>query len=159
MAPTLHTKSFYPSSTKESESLLLFHKNNKYVHRNIVKGRVSQEFTFFIKLISLVPLEVPLNGLSFFLVKFSQICLNLKLMSMCSITPSDAFGALMNYPCLFCPSDNLEHHLAHLTPSRISVRALSYWCLLSDPRRCEMNRKVGGPRCVSARAVPHIVYT
>ena len=32
------------------------------------------------------------------------------------------FCALMNYPCLFCPSDNLEHRLALPTRSRASVR-------------------------------------
>jgi len=66
-------------------------------------------------------------------------------------------SALTNYPCLFCPSDNLEHHLALPTRSRTSVRTLSYWYLLSGPRRCEMNRKVGTPRGVSASGVPHIV--
>ena len=35
-------------------------------------------------------------------------------------------GALMNYPCLFCPSDNLEHRFALPTRSSASVRALSY---------------------------------
>ena len=63
-------------------------------------------------------------------------------------------GALMNYPCLFCPSDNLEHRLALPTRSHASVRALSYWYLLSDPRRCEMNRKVRAPRR-SARRERH----
>ena len=66
------------------------------------------------------------------------------------------FGALMmNYPCLFCPSDNLEHCLALPTRSRASVRALFYWYMFCDPRRCENNRKVRAPRRVSVSGSPH----
>jgi len=65
-------------------------------------------------------------------------------------------GALMNYPPLFCPRDNLEHCLALPTRSRTSVRALSF-PLWSDPKRCEMNRKVRAPRRISASGAPHIV--
>jgi len=67
------------------------------------------------------------------------------------------FGALMNYPWLFCLSDNLEHRLALPTSSRASVRALIYLSWLCDPRRCEINRKVRAPRRVSASGAPHIV--
>ena len=51
----------------------------------------------------------------------------------------------------------IEHRLALPTSSRASVRALSYCFLLSDPRRCEVNRKVRAPRRVSASGAPYIV--
>ena len=41
--------------------------------------------------------------------------------------------------------------------SRSLMRALSYWYLISDARRCEINRKVRAPRRVSMSGVPHIV--
>jgi len=65
-------------------------------------------------------------------------------------------GALMNYPCLFCPSDNFGHCLVLPTRSRASVGALFYRYLSSNPR-CEMNRKVHAPRRVSASGAPHNV--
>ena len=40
--------------------------------------------------------------------------------------PTIFVGELMKHPCLFCPSDNLEHRLALPMCSRASVRALSY---------------------------------
>ena len=66
-------------------------------------------------------------------------------------------SALMNYPCLFCTSDILGHRLALPTWSRALVHALSHWYLFSDPRRCEMNRKLRALRRVSESGAPHIV--
>ena len=63
----------------------------------------------------------------------------------------------MNYPCLFCPSDNFEHRLVLPMRWRASVCALFYWYLLCDPRRCEINRKMWAPRRVSTSGAPHIV--
>ena len=67
------------------------------------------------------------------------------------------FSALMNYPWLFCPSENLEHCFALPTRSSASVRAFLYLYWLYDPRRWEINRKVRAPRHVSASGVPNIV--
>ena len=64
---------------------------------------------------------------------------------------------MINYPWLFCPSDNLEHRSALPTRSRASVRALLYLYWLCDPRRCEINRKVRASRRVSTLGAPHIV--
>ena len=66
-------------------------------------------------------------------------------------------GALMNYPWLFCPSDNSEHRLGLLMRSRALVHTFLYLYWLCDPRRCEINRKVRAPRRVSASGAPHIV--
>ena len=68
-------------------------------------------------------------------------------------------GALMNYPCLFCPSDNFEHCLALPTRWRASVRALFYWYMLGDPRRCEINRKVHALRHVGSATNCHLDKT
>ena len=60
-------------------------------------------------------------------------------------------------PWLFCPSDNFEHCLVLLKCGRASVRALFYWYLFCDPRRCDNSRKERAPRRVSASGAPHIV--
>ena len=58
----------------------------------------------------------------------------------------------MNYPWLFCPSDNLEHRLALTTRSRASVFTLLYLYWL-----CKINRKVRAPRHASTSGVPNDV--
>ena len=59
------------------------------------------------------------------------------------------FGALMNYPCLFCPSDNFENCFALPTRWRASVCALFYCYLTFLDHRINIRRKVRAPRRVS----------
>ena len=65
-------------------------------------------------------------------------------------------GALMNYPWLFCPSDNFEQRLALPTCWCASVHTLFYCYWLCDPRRCEINVKVRAPRRVSSATHCHL---
>ena len=46
----------------------------------------------------------------------------------------NTYGAMINYPCFFCPSDNLEHRLALPTCSRILVRRFptDICCLIQE---------------------------
>ena len=66
-------------------------------------------------------------------------------------------SVVMFCPFLFCPSDNFEHCLALPTSWRPAVRALFYWYLLCDPRRCDNNWEVGSQRRVSASGALHVV--
>ena len=63
----------------------------------------------------------------------------------------------MNYPCLFCPSDNFEHPLALLTRWCASARTLFYSFHTLLDHSTNIIRKMRAPRRVSVSGAPNDV--